>query len=108
MPIFNGNETAVEIAEYIFMKFEVGQSTAIRGFTCKVGSDEKMPKGELVLEFLKEHDRRFNVTHKDGKKPRRKRVMLPNTIGGYVAQKIFKWEQRIMDNMIIISIWRIQ
>lgn len=92
-----------DIAKIIFDDFNVSQSVTIKGFL--VYGEDVVPKGEQVLNNLREMDKFTNLDKKTG---RRKRVILPNTIGGWVAQKCFKWKQEIRNKQIVIMIWRIQ
>jgi hypothetical protein len=92
----------MEMAEKIYYHFEVNQSCTIKGFVFDEG--EPIPKGKLVLDHINNLDK---TEHYD-KRSRRKRVKLPNSIGDYVAGKIFKWDERIQDRKIIYLIWRVQ
>lgn len=92
------------MAEKIYYHFEVNQSCTIKGFIIDEG--EPIPKGKMVLEQINNLDRFEN--YDKSYRPRRKRVKPPNSIGDFVAGKIFKWEERIHDRKIIYLIWRMQ
>lgn len=107
------DDNYLQIAHKIFYEFDVLQSCRIDGWLEITGLDGKIvgtkPKGEWVLEQLKILDDSENIAIRpgDGRK-RRKRVVLPNTIGGYVAHKIFGFKEEIINAVPKISIWRIQ
>ena len=108
MPTFKGTESPGEIAWKIFYDFQVGQSTAVTGFVHDI-EDDPYPLGKHVIDLLIQLDIKENCYRPSGdKRLRRKRVQLPNTIGGYVVQKIFKYESRVNGNKVIYTIWRIQ
>lgn len=90
------------MADKIYNSFEVNQSCTVRGFI--VDRNDVIPKGRLVLDHIDKMDK---FDHLD-KQSRRKRVKPPNSIGDFVAGKIFKWEERIQDRKIIYLIWRMQ
>lgn len=94
------------IARMIYEEFKVDQSTCVDGFETKVGGRVES-RGECVLKCLEQLDERDN-TYENGDKRRRKRVKPMNTIGGYVAHKIFKWAKVITDEGPKYTIWRIQ
>lgn len=99
------NETVQEIAYKIYQSFEIFQSCKVTGF---IQDGRRMEaKGELVLKEIDRLDRLDNV-RKMGEKMTRKRKKPPNTVGGYVAHKIFQWEKNIVDNEVRYTIWRIQ
>lgn len=100
--IFDSDNFAVT-ASKIWNDFEVFQSCTIKGFV-EIWSEEIQPKGYLVVEELRRLDMRDN-TKFDGRRRRRKKVILPNTVGGQVAHKIFKYKS---DENQTYVIWRIQ
>lgn len=105
----NDNSTSLEIANEIFHHFELNQSCTIRGFALLKEKEGVIPKGEMVCRFLEELDVAHNFTRVSGRvKPRRKRVKLDDTIGGFVAQKIFRFKKEQRGDEIIYKIWRIQ
>ncbi len=96
-----------DMAIKIYRDFEVGQSCTISGFV--IVGNEAEPKGEVVIRELEKMDIKDNVhIPKDGRKRRRKRVKPPNSIGDYVAQKMWVWEKVIRDGKIKFIIWRKQ
>ena len=101
------NSTPAEIAKEIFYTFEVNQSVTISGFIEDEHDMTVITKGEQVLKCLKDLDTAENYGY-EGRKMRRKRVMLENTIGGFVAQKIFKYKNEKRGNNIAYIIWRLQ
>ena len=91
------------MADKIYHSFEVNQSCTVKGFViCE--DNEPIPKGKMVLDHIEGLDRAENYNSSK----RRKRVKPPNSVGDFVAGKIFKWEERIHDRKIIILIWRMQ
>lgn len=103
----NSSMTTAEIAREIFYEFEINQSCTIGGFVTNPGNEEVKIRGEVVLECLRQLDviENFGI---EGKKTRRKRVQLKDTIGGFVAQRIFKYKNEKRGDEIIYKIWRIQ
>lgn len=96
------NDTAYDTAYKIYTFFVVNQSCNVRGMV--LVDDEPVPKGEIVLKELQALDTFDNVNSLN----RRKRVKPANSIGDYVAQKMFIWEMRIQDKKPIYTIWRKQ
>lgn len=97
-----------QLALSIFHDWEINQSVTIKGFV-QTGEDEPVPAGQLICEYLEKFDKEANTFAPSGdKKIRRKRYKPPNTIGGYVAHKMFKWKQEIRDHKMVYTIWRIQ
>lgn len=95
------------IADALFNDFELLQSCTITGFQKdKDGRLER--RGEVILKILDNLDKSSNMQTGGDKRPRRKRVKPPNTIGGYVAQKIWKYKHEIIDSEPRTTIWRIQ
>ena len=103
------NSTPLEIAREIFHDFELNQSCTISGMIIDDHIEAVRAKGEIVCELLRQLDVEFNYSQAKGDKtPRRKRVMLPNTIGGFVAQKIFRYKSEKRGDYIVYVIQRIQ
>lgn len=100
------HDSYIEIAEKIYKQFVVGQFCTVTGFL-QVGTGVEA-KGQMVLQSIEQMDIRHNMMIGKDKRPRRKRVKLPNTIGDHVAQKTFRWEKRRDDNELKVTIWRIQ
>ena len=99
-------DSVEDTARKIFYYFELNQSCSVVGWVYSAGRTHK--KGDLVLENIKRLDEIENCTG-DGKgNSRRKRVIPPNTIGGFVAHKIFRYSRVMVDNEPKINIWRIQ
>lgn len=105
-------DTPLEMAEKIYHGFEVNNSCSILGYVL-VGDDTNdfnpVPKGKVVCDELRQLDRIDNYERGN----RRKRLILPNTIGGYVAQKIFKYHHEMITmedgkENVKYTIWRIQ
>ena len=100
------DDSVQDTAEKIYRQFEVLQSVSIVGWIYSGGRTYK--KGELVIQEIERLDSMENCVS-DGKgKWRRKRVIPPNTIGGYVAHKMFRFQKVMIDNEPKITIWRIQ
>lgn len=96
-----------DIARKIFNDFELNQSCTVRGFIEQ--DDELIPKGLMVVKELERLDVAKNWYTAPGEsRKRRKRLKLANTIGGFVAQKIFRYEQKIVNKDMRYSFWRIQ
>lgn len=101
------NKTWLDYAREIFYDFKVGQSTTIKGFE-RVGEEQELvPIGKLVVDELERLDLLEN-TRDEGGRIRRKRYKPPNTVGGYVAQKIFRYKQETRNSKMIYQIWRLQ
>ncbi|TXI13258.1 MAG: hypothetical protein E6Q68_01725 [Polynucleobacter sp.] len=98
-------DTIKEIASKIYYGFELHQSCGIDGLELVDGN--MVTKGSLVIRELTLLDLADN-TEATGKKIRRKRVTLPNSVGGFIAQKIFRYEEREHLGTIRTTIWRIQ
>lgn len=96
-------------ARKIWDGFVIGQSGAIWGTVIEVNPDTGrnilVEKGKAVVDQLREFDRMEN-TIDCGK--RRKKQTLPDSIGGYVAQKIFRFKREIVNEDIKWTIWRRQ
>lgn len=91
------------LAQQIFYDYVINQSVTIKGF------ENEVPVGELVCKELERLDVEVNCQSAgEGRPPRRKRYKPPNTIGGFVEHKIFKWKQEIRDKKMVYTIWRIQ
>lgn len=104
--IFDTDDYA-ETARKIFYKFELNQSCTILGWV----DDEVQPKGELVLDEIKRLDKAENfVGRASGGKMIRKRKIEPDSIGDYVAGKIFKWKKVVITDTseLKYTIWRKQ
>lgn len=102
------DDSVQEIARKIFYGFELNQSCIVRGYVEDSKTEEVFSKGELVLKELERMDMLDNTYIASDKRPRRKRVKPPNTIGGFVAQKIFTYKQETRNSNVCISIWRTQ
>lgn len=100
------------MAHKIYNDFKVGQSCTIKGFVFYPGDyteETPIPKGLAVKEQLDFLDREENVyVPPNDLRPRRRRVKPPNTIGDFVAQKMFRWEESTRDGVIVYMIWRMQ
>lgn len=98
-------DTSLEMATKIFNDFHINQSCSIEGFEMVDG--EPVHKGELVLEHLRKMDEMENM-RPYGKKLKRNRRVLENSIGGPVAQKIFRFSTRTVNHKTKTTIWRYQ
>lgn len=109
--VINQTMTYSEMADIIYTKFELNQSCKVVGYVEDHASKRLDEKGQLVLNSIKAMDDHEHVVFSstDGR-PRRKRKKLPNTIGDFVASKIFKWERVINEDEggAKFTIWRIQ
>lgn len=95
-----------EMAEKIYKYFEVNQSCAINGWV--VGEEDLWEKGFMVCEKLREFDRLENIKIPKSGRPSRRRRVIPDSIGGYLAHKIFKFKRVVNDNKPKWTIWRLQ
>lgn len=99
--------TAGEMADAIFYKFEINQSCLIKGFV--MDGEQLFPKGDVVLEMLERIDSKQNMMENgQASGMRRKRKKLPDSIGGYVAHKIFRFKKETIDREYRVTIWRVQ
>ena len=94
------------IAHKIFNYFAVNQSTTIVGWFDTGESFEKL--GDMVLDEIRVLDKAENVVRNRANGSRRKRKLLPNSIGGYVAHKIFRYKYETINSKPHITIWRVQ
>lgn len=105
------HESPEEIAKKIYDNFEVFASCSILGYW-DIGNTKMHPKGDLVCDELKRLDRVDNTKPVRGKGDKlvRTRRKPSNSIGGYLAQKIFRYEKTEMaeNPYIKYTIWRIQ
>lgn len=94
------------MAKTIFNHFIVGQSTKVIGTLIEDTPAGKRlkEKGEAVIEYLDWLDKQENF-NKDGK---RKRTRIPDSIGGFVAHKIFRYKRVISNDEVKYTIWRMQ
>ena len=98
-------DTPEQIAKKIFNNFEVMQSCTITGYVISGG--ESFIKGELVINELYSLDKLHNL-RQQGNKMARKRKRLKDSIGGYVADKIFRYKKTIDGSNVRYNIWRYQ
>lgn len=97
-------DSGEDAANKIFYFFEVNQSCTIFGFQ-RMQDESMEEKGNVVLEELRKLDRKTNF-QRSGKQRRRK--ILPNTIGDWIAQKAFRWARVVLDGHPKYTIWRCQ
>lgn len=99
--------TAAEIAQTIFFNFDLNQSCLIKGFV--MDGEELIPKGDVVLEMMERLDsKQYEIKNHGGKGMRRVRKKLPDSIGGFVAQKIFRFKKETIDREYRVTVWRVQ
>lgn len=98
-------DTLEQIANKIYFHAEVLQSFTVKGLS--ISGEEVKPKGRIVLDEIQ---RIFDIeTRKwEGHQFRRRRRTIRDSIGGYVAEKIFRWKIETIDSTIRYHIWRIQ
>jgi len=94
------------IAKKIYDRLSVGESTTIHGWMINEVSQQLSPTGDLVLEELRYWDEVDHIS--DGKRKQRVYKYEPNSIGGPIAHKIFKWNKVFVDKKPRVTIWRIQ
>ncbi len=99
-------DEAIKIATIIFNEFELMQSCSVKGYI--MHGDEPVLKGDLVLDYIREMDKKVNFDKVGRDKLRRKRVLLDDCIGGYVKHKIFKFKHEEIEGKPAVTIWRIQ
>jgi len=102
-------DTVEMIATKIWEKLNVGSSIDIYGWATNEISQQLSPVGDLVLEWMKHLDEADNIIYR-GKLKKRQRQFIyePKSIGGPLAQKIFKFNKVFLDNNPRVTIWRIQ
>lgn len=103
----NQSESTKQIARKIYERFDVGAFCSIFGFEEHPLSKRLVPKGELVLEELKELDEEEHMRYAKSKRYRQYKYK-PGSIGGPIAQKIFTYDKKIVDKEPRITIWRYQ
>lgn len=96
----------LQIAEKIFKQFELNQSCVVTGWV-QLEDGKTKPKGEMVIDELRRMDK-DEYLQPQGKKMIRKRKYEPNSVGGWLAQPIFKWQSVILDKDVKYTIWRKQ
>lgn len=105
-------DTWKETADKIWSdSFEVNMSCSIYGI--EIIDGKAIAKGELVVNELRRLDAKENISVGVSGKKSRKRKILPDSIGGYVAHKIFRFKHvTITDDVkggtIKYNIWRTQ
>ena len=105
-------DTPAEMAYKIYEEFIVLQSCKISGWMegePKNGCRTVYPKADFVIDEIMRRDFEDNChrSKTDGR-ARRKQRMMPNQIGGYLAQKAFRWQKVMNDGLPVYTIWRIQ
>ena len=99
--------TSGQIADIIFERFTVMQSCKVTGFEYDVNGRLKA-KGELVCDKLWALDVYANTKVNGDRKEKRIKRKPPNSIGGYLADKIFRYKIDILKEDVKYTIWRIQ
>lgn len=94
-------------ADKIYREFTVGQSCCIGGIDYLESERRTESRGEMVVKELERLDKLENLRPM-GKKMTRKRKKIPNSIGGYVAHKIFRYSHKFVDSDMKYTIWRVQ
>lgn len=84
---------------------EINELCSVYGLLQKGG--EVIPKGELVIEFLKMFDELDNIRYR-GTRPYRNYKFREDSIGGPIAMKIFTWDKKTVEGDIRYNFWRIQ
>lgn len=107
MAIILETDTVFQMAVKIFEEFNVNQSCSIKGFVTIESEKRVVPKGEMVIKELEEMFQHKFMNLAAGRW-RHKRKVLPNSIGGLVAQKIWKYKRDTRDGMIVYTVWRVQ
>lgn len=100
-------DTYQEVADKMYHHFVINQSCSVKGFIWIGKRIETI--GDMVIKELTRLDKHENmITPRDGR-PRRKSVLIPNSVGGFVAQKIFRYKKpEKNDNDQKYTFWRIQ
>ena len=101
------NDTPKIIAEKIFYGFVINQAYSVVGYE-KDKDDNVEAKGDVVLRILTEIDSKQSMNKHTGERLIRKRKKLPNSIGGYVRQKIFRYKHESFGGKPYVTIWRYQ
>jgi hypothetical protein len=89
----------------IFNYFQVHQSCTIIGV--HAGGGILDARGAMVWKEIQKLDEKEN-TERNRSGFRRKRKLIPDSIGGYVAQKIFCRSMKVQDGVLRYVIWRYQ
>lgn len=100
------NQNWMMIAKDIYDKFEVFQNITIGG--AQLIDGEYYPIGKLVCGEIERLDRVDNTYGAKDGRVRRKRYLPENCIGGFVAQKMFKYKEEVRNGKLIYTIWRMQ
>lgn len=100
------DDSIKEAASKIYNDFLINQSCTICGFE-RIEEFRLEEKGLLVCNELRRLDSVDNLRPM-GKKMTRRRKILPDSIGGYVAHKIFKFKRVIVESEVRYTIWRVQ
>lgn len=100
-------DTPEQTAKKIFNSFDVLQSCTITGYIVDPETEDVDYKADKVLEELIRLDKvnNFADTRRGMQRVSRR---LKNSIGGLVAQKIFRYERNEGDGKCSIRIWRVQ
>lgn len=98
-------DTVHEIAIKIFKHFEINQSCTIKGYVVDISNEDVLEKGLIILNHLERLDIEENTT---GKTHKRKGLKIRNSVGGFVAQKIFKFKREMRNNIPVYQFWRFQ
>lgn len=102
------DDTVDVTAKKIFNEFDVFQSCSINGFVRDEAKQELVPKSEMVINALRILDERANTEVRKGDGRRRRiRTLAKDSIGGYLAHKIFKFRYDDKDH-VKVTIWRLQ
>lgn len=103
------DEECKRLGYLIFTYYKVGELVAVKGLTAVPNLYKVDSCGEIVLSEIRKLDQAQNCgpNGRTGK-IRRKRHYIENSIGGAIAQKIFKWKKTEEDGVPVYSIWRYQ
>lgn len=95
------------IAKKVWDRLAVGSSLDIHGWAMNEISQQLSPLGLLVVEQMKYLDEVDNIKYRGERRVRQYKFM-EDSVGGPLAQKIFRWQKVVLNNNPRIRIWRIQ
>jgi hypothetical protein len=104
----NQDMTAEEMAYVIFYNMDMLASCKVEGIVKDSSDGRWKPKGQIVCDLLYGYDRKHNTKYRGAQDGPRIKRKPPNSIGGYLADKIFRWRIDRTETTIKYSIWRIQ
>lgn len=101
-------DTPEEMAIKIYKHFLLDQSCVIEGLTRE--ENNLVPIGFIVMKKIKEFDEIDNFTVDASGRMRRRRRVQANSIGGHIANKVFRYNEEVdyVNRNIRWTFWRVQ